>query len=90
MPIIDEVREFWQGKTNSSRNSKKLKAELEKRGHTDVHVWWETIGPAFEMCGHSGGYFAASEQIHDVIEALGLDLAEAMEHVQTSPWLQKA
>jgi hypothetical protein len=54
---------------------KQLKARLEELGHTNVRVWWEPIGPAFEMCGHSGGYFFESDQ--DGPDPIGLSFAEA-------------
>jgi hypothetical protein len=54
---------------------KKLKATLEGLGHTNVRVWWEPIGPAFEMCGNSGGYFFESDQ--DGPDPIGLSFTEA-------------
>jgi len=89
MPTIDTVRSHWQGSVNKSPKCKKLKAELEARGHTDVNVWWENLGQAFEMGGPSGGYLAVTEQRTDV-EPLGYSFEEALDHIKTVPWLQLA
>lgn len=86
---LEIVREHWDGKTNNSPKAKKLKAELESRGHTDVHVWWEHIGPAMEMCGNSGGYMCVTDPL-DEIEPLGHSFDEAIEHIKTATWLQRA
>ena len=60
-----------------SPRARRLRSELERLGHTRVVVWWEPIGPALEMCGHSGGYMFRSSQEYGPIP-LGLSLAEAM------------
>ncbi len=89
MATIDNVRIFWDGKTNTSPKAKKLKAELEAIGHTDVHVWWENIGQAFEMCGNSGGYMALSAEMQDVYP-LGYSFDEAVEFIKTATYLHLA
>lgn len=52
-----------------------LKAALEAEGYTNVKVWWEHIGPAMEMCGHSGGYVFNSDQEDQI--PIGLSYGEA-------------
>jgi hypothetical protein len=64
-----------------SPKARKLRAELERLGHTRVVVWWEPIGPAFEMCGHSGGYFFRSAQERGPIP-VGLSFDEAWHAIQ--------
>jgi hypothetical protein len=64
-----------------SPRSRKLKVALERLGHTNVTVRWEPIGPALEMCGHSGGYFFESDQATGV-NPLGISLDEAMHWVK--------
>lgn len=64
-----------------SPRARKLRAFLESMGHTRVVVWWEPMGPAFEMCGHSGGYFFRSAQERGPIP-LGLSLNEALQAAQ--------
>lgn len=59
--------------------ARQLRKALEGAGHTRVRVWWEPIGPALEMCGHSGGYmFTSREQQSPSLVPLGLSLAEAL------------
>lgn len=69
-----------------SPRMRKLRAALEGVGHTKIKIRWEPIGPALEMCGHSGGYIFESEQTQALREMpsvipLGLSLDEAMERV---------
>ena len=65
---------------SKSRNAWKLRRALEALGHTRVVVWWEPIGPALEMCGHSGGYFFRSAQKYGPIP-FGITFREASEAV---------
>ena len=88
MATIDYVRDGH--KTNSTPKAKKLKTQLESFGHTDVHVWWENLGMAVEMCGCSGGYMALSEQMRHEIEPLGYSFTEAENHIKTATWLHLA
>jgi hypothetical protein len=59
---------------------KKLKAAIEAAGYTEVKVWWEPMGIALEMCGHSGGYIFESEEEAEI--PLGLSFAEALENLK--------
>jgi hypothetical protein len=79
MTGTERAREYWDGKTNTTLYAKGIKAELEKLGHTDVHVWWEPTGSANEMCGNSGGYMFVSDQTD--IEPLGHSFTGAMEYI---------
>lgn len=72
-------------KVNTSPRQKKIKAALEEIGHTNVEVWWEQLGPAAIMCGPDGGYFFHSDQMD--LEPIGYSLAEALECIESSPWL---
>lgn len=67
------------GRNAKSPRARKLRAYLESLGHKRVVVWWEPMGPAFEMCGHSGGYMFRSLQQTGQIP-LGLSLAEALKN----------
>lgn len=58
---------------------RKLIDALTKLGHTNVRVWWEPLGPSFEMCGPSGGYFFKSDQ---GFEPIGWSFEMAMEQAQ--------
>jgi hypothetical protein len=70
-----------------SFRTRKLIAALEAAGHTEVRVRWEPIGPAMEMCGHSGGYFFKSKQRRE--EPLGTSLREALANVRLYPPTEK-
>jgi hypothetical protein len=59
---------------------RRLWDRLASLGFIKVQLWWEPIGPALEMCGHSGGYMAL---IDGRIEPLGLSLDEALRHADT-------
>lgn len=61
-----------------SARVRKLREHLESLGHRRVVVWWETVGPAAEMCGLSGGFMFRSKQ-ESGPTPLGLSLAEAVE-----------
>ena len=54
---------------------RKLWDRLASLGFHKVALWWEPIGPALEMCGHSGGYMA---DIDGDMVPLGLDLKSAL------------
>ena len=54
---------------------RKLWDRIAALGFRKVTLWWEPIGPALEMCGHSGGYIMA---IDHEITPLGLSLDEAL------------
>jgi len=69
-----------------SANSNRITAELAKRGHTNIKVWWEPIQAAAEMCGPGGGWLASTDQIKD--EPLGLSAARAVHHIRNHPWMQ--
>ena len=74
---------------NKSPKAKKIKLALEKIGHTNVLVWWENIGMAVEMCGHSGGYMFISDQLdYEMFEALGLSFDEAIDTINTSVYIR--
>ena len=53
-----------------------LRRKLERLGHRKFKLWWEPIGPALEMCGHSGGYMFVDEDGQQW--PLGISLDEAM------------
>jgi hypothetical protein len=57
---------------------RKLWDRLASLGFRKVTLWWEPIGPALEMCGHSGGYMA---DIDGYMVPLGLDLKSAIRGV---------
>jgi hypothetical protein len=84
MSGTEKAKYFWKGKTNNTPNAKKLKVKLEEYGHTDIHVWWEQLGPAMEMCGNSGGYMFVSNEMD--IQPIGLSFDEAMDHLAKSRW----
>jgi hypothetical protein len=77
----ERFRNWWDGvyAPNKSPKCKKIKKALEENGHTNVFVWYESIGPAAEMCGESGGYMYTSDQKE--LQAIGLSFAEAMDTV---------
>lgn len=66
---------------NSTPKALRLKSELERLGHTNVRVWWETISGALEMCGPSGGFMFHSDQERQQIP-LGLSFGEAKMRVK--------
>jgi hypothetical protein len=69
-------------KTKSTRRTRHIEAALYRLGHTNVRVWWEPMGPALEMCGHSGGFmFTSSEQTSGQVP-LGHSLDEALDNVR--------
>jgi hypothetical protein len=68
-----------------SKRSLKIKKRLEELGHTSVHVWWEKIGPAVEMCGPSGGYMYSSDHTKQFQTPIGLSFDEAMQNLD-APW----
>ncbi len=71
-----------------SPRMRRLQRALEKSGHTGVELRWEPMGPALEMCGHSGGYIFESDQTREGVNGLpsviplGLSLAEALSRVR--------
>jgi len=71
-------------KVNTSPKQKKIKVILEDMGHTNVEVWWETLGSAPEMCGNDGGYFFRSDQNHH--EPLGYSFNEAVQYIASSSY----
>lgn len=77
--ILERIKELIPSESNANKSSKtkKLKKRLEELGHKYVHVWWEPMGTAMEMCGNDGGYMFASDQ--EVIYPLGLSFQEAMD-----------
>lgn len=78
----EKAKQWWDGKTNNSPKAKKIKNRLEELGHTDVHVWYEPFGPAYEMCGNSGGYMYTSNYLD--IQGIGYTFKEAMEVIEQS------
>lgn len=67
-----------------SRKARVLYDALVKSGHTKIRIWWEPIGPALEMCGHSGGYmFESNEAQRNGVSPvpIGLSLDEALDSV---------
>jgi hypothetical protein len=73
------MQDQWEGKTNNTPKTKKIKKRLEELGHTDVHVWYEKLEPGHIMAGPMGGYCFTSDQwdydqigysVNDVIETL--------------------
>jgi hypothetical protein len=80
LSIGEERFQYWWNKKfapNKSQKCKKIKTKLEENGHTNVFVWYETIGTAAEMGGNSGGYMYVSDQSQ--IEPIGYSFEEAME-----------
>lgn len=61
-------------------NTRKLWDRLEKLGFRKFKLRWEPIGPALEMCGHSGGYIMTERD--DEITPLGLSLREALQRAK--------
>lgn len=47
---------YTNKKVNNTPKAKKLKKELEKLGHKNVEVWYETIRSGSEMSGYEGGW----------------------------------
>ncbi len=58
-------------------NIRKLWDKLSSLGFRGFTLRWEPMGPALEMCGHSGGYIL-EEQSNREITPLGLSLAAAL------------
>ena len=82
--------QYWitPGKSpNKSRKEKIIKAALERLGHTNVFVWWESLGPRIEMCGPTGGYMFCSDKT-DLV-ALGYSFDAVMELVNSTAWLKQ-
>ena len=75
---------WWNGKftPNKSPKCKKIKKKLEENGHTNVFVWYESIGMQAEMGGNSGGYMYVSDQ--EQIEPIGYSFEEAMEAINSN------
>ena len=80
MTGTEKVKQWWDGKTNNSPKAKKLKKRLEELGHKDVHVWWEPLGPAYEMCGNEGGYMYVSNFVDN--QPIGYTFKEALEIIE--------
>ena len=80
----ENMLHWWDGvyTPNKSIKCKKIKKKLEENGHTNVFVWYERLGTAVEMGGHSGGYMYTSDQIE--IEPIGYSFEEAMETIENS------
>lgn len=55
---------------------RKLWDRLHSLGFRQFTLKWEPIGPALEMCGHSGGYIL-TEREREIVP-LGLSLDEAL------------
>lgn len=58
-------------------NMRKLWDKLSSLGFRGFTLRWEPMGPALEMCGHSGGYII-TEQPNDMVTPLGLSLQVAL------------
>lgn len=69
-----------------SYQSEKIKKELEKRGQTNVRVWWEPIMKANVFEGPGGGWLAEMDPYG--VEPLGLNFEQAIDHAQNASWLQ--
>lgn len=57
---------------------RKLWDRLVFLGFSDFTLWWEPIGPALEMCGHSGGYMMQDSD--GSIEPMGTTIEQALNH----------
>ena len=67
-----------------TKRARQLREALESRRFTGVRVTWEPVTRAMGMCGPGGGWIAETDQR---VEPLGLNFAEAIEHIKTAPWL---
>ncbi len=56
----------------------KLWDRLVAPGFSDFTLWWEPIGPALEMCGHSGGYMYQDKD--GKLEPFGATIEQALKH----------
>lgn len=56
---------------------RRLWDRLASLGFRKFTLWWEPIGPALEMCGHSGGYMLEEHPGRETTP-LGLSLDEAL------------
>lgn len=68
-----------------ARRMAKLYDRLVELGHQEFELRWESIGPALEMCGHSGGYILKSEETEISVIPLGLSLEQALRSVELWP-----
>lgn len=57
---------------------RRLFDRLVELGHREFSLHWEPIGPALEMCGHSGGYILESKQTDISVIPLGITVDEAI------------
>lgn len=60
---------------------RKLWDRLVSLGFRKFKLWWEPIGPALEMCGHSGGYML--EDSDGKYWPLGICLDDALRGAET-------
>ena len=65
---------YTDKKVNSTPKAKKIQKELEKLGHKNVEVWYETIGSGAEMSGDE------EESYFD--PCLGYNFEEALENIE--------
>lgn len=73
-------------KTHRSRATtqgrmRKLWDRIAALGFRGFTLRWEPMGPALEMCGHSGGYIL-EERNNRETTPLGLTLAEALDNAE--------
>ncbi len=63
-------------RTTTRGRMRKLWNRVASLGFRGFKLRWEPMGPALEMCGHSGGYILTERD--DDITPLGLSLDEAL------------
>lgn len=67
-----------RSRTTTQGRMRKLWDRIVMLGFRRFKLRWDPIGPALEMCGHSGGYIL-TERNGD-ITPLGLTIGEALHH----------
>lgn len=75
---------YTNKKVNNTPKAKKLKKELEKLGHKNVEVWYETIRSGGEMSGYEGGWaFCSGDEEESYFDpCLGYNFEEALENIE--------
>ena len=75
---------YTDKKVNNTPKAKKIKKELEKLGHKNVEVWYETIRSGTEMSGYEGGWaFCSGDEEESYFDpCLGYNFEEALENIE--------